>query len=178
MIMKYLIFSLMLLLVWSCDKAESPNNEQEHEAITSMALLITNTNFNDTIWFDDPDGDGGNAPVLRDSILLNDSSTYQVSIRLFNKTKTPVQEITEVIRQQGGSHEFYFLPDQINLLVSKVDRDENGFPLGLSSVWQTQQADSGSIRIRLMHKPLIKGPNDAPEKGHSDIDIIFPIQIL
>ncbi len=175
--MRYLSFLFLTFFLVSCDKADSPNNEQEHEAITSLALVFTNANFNDTIWFDDPDGDGGNPPILLDTIVLSDSTSYQVSLRLFNKTKTPVQEITEVIRNQGGSHEFYFLPNQLNIQISKVDRDENGFPLGFSSLWQTFQPDSGSVRIRLMHKPLIKGPKDGPEKGHSDIDVNFQVKI-
>ena len=173
--MRYLLSLLIVFIVWSCDKAASPNNEQEHEAITSLALIFTNNSFIDTVWFDDPDGDGGNPPVLLDTIKLSDSTNYQLAIRLFNKTKNPVQEITEVIRQQGRAHEFYFLPNQLNLAINKVDRDNNGFPLGLSSTWQTFQADTGIVRVKLMHKPIVKGPQDGPEKGHSDADVNFPI---
>lgn len=173
--MRYLLSLVIVFIVWSCDKAESPNNEQEHEAITSLALIFTNNSFIDTVWFDDPDGDGGNPPVLLDTIRLSDSTNYQLTIRLFNKTKNPVQEITEVIRQQGSAHEFYFLPNQLNLAINKVDRDNNGFPLGLSSTWQTFQADTGIVRVKLMHKPIVKGPQDGPEKGHSDADVNFPI---
>jgi hypothetical protein len=170
--LKVLAFAAMV----GCKK-ETPPNEQEHEAITTISLIMNAGAVRDTFQFDDPDGDGGLPPNRLDTIRLSLNTSYQVEIKLFNKTKNPVEELTPVIKQQAISHEFFYLPEQLSLLVTKTDLDNVGLPLGIMSVWQTSAPDTGFVRIRLMHKPLLKGPQDGPEKGHADLDVKFPIQV-
>jgi len=176
------LYGLIFLLVLgftACNNVEKANNENEHEAVTTVSLVFKiNDAVVDTFLFDDPDGDGGNLPVRIDTILLNSNSSYSVEAILTNKTKNPPSDVTQTIRRQGSSHEFFFLPNFSGLAIQKTDVDQLGLPLGLSSVWTTNNELSfGSVQIKLMHKPIVKGPNDGPNVGHSDIDITMPIKI-
>jgi hypothetical protein len=178
MIKKVVFPFLAIACLAACKKTSSPNNETEHEAITTITLNFkqgSTTVY--TYVFDDPDGDGGNAPTRKDVIALAANQTYMVDITLLNKTKTPVSDVTPKIIQQATSHEFYYLPASLNLTVQKTDVDANGFPLGYNSRWSTTSAGTGTLRLKLMHKPIIKGPNDNPDKGHTDIDIVFDARI-
>jgi hypothetical protein len=177
-IQKLIQIVLVIIVFAACKKTSSPNNETEHEAITTVTLVFkqgSNTFF--TYVFDDPDGDGGNPPVRKDNIVLAANQSYNVEITLLNKTKTPATDVTPIIVQQATSHEFYFLPTNVNIATVKTDRDSNGFPLGFTSTWNTTTTSNGTLRLKLMHKPLIKGPADNADKGHSDIDISFDARI-
>lgn len=171
---------LYMFVLSSCEDPEDANNENEHEAITTVAIYVSKTGIpTDTFYFDDPDGDGGNPPLLTDTIKLDTQSTYSVSLRFFNKTKYPTSDVTPTIQEQSTSHEVFILPTNAEFAITRTDKDAVGFPLGLLSIWQTANIPiQGSVRIKLMHKPVIKGSNDSPEKGHSDIDVIFPLKIM
>jgi hypothetical protein len=79
-----------------------------------------------------------------------------------------------MILSQGAAHEFYFIPNGINAVIQKTDKDKNGYPIGFQSNWQFSRAGTGSILLKLMHKTALKGPNDGPNVGHSDIQISLP----
>lgn len=175
---KTMIVALAILTLAACKKTENPNNENEHEAITTLSLIFkTNNNVVDTFVFDDPDGDGGNIPMRIDTIKLLANTTYTAEVLLTNKTKNPPSDVTGTIRSQSNAHELYYLTSS-NIQIVKTDKDASGFPLGLTSTWTTTNGLTGTVRIKLMHKPLIKGANDNPTVGHSDIDATMPLRVL
>ncbi|TAE12377.1 MAG: hypothetical protein EAZ47_01955 [Bacteroidetes bacterium] len=159
----------------SCKKTGSPNVEADHAAITTLTLSFSqNGAVVSSATFDDPDGFGGNAPVRFDSVRLAANSNYTMTVTLQNKTSGTVTDMTDEIRRAGNQHEFYFLPTSgLTFNATKLDRDVNGFPLGFNNSVSTGAASNGSILVKLMHKPLLKGPNDAPTVGHSDIEVNF-----
>lgn len=168
----------ILSVLAACKDTEDAKNESEHEAITTVELLFSkNGSPVDSFYYDDPDGDGGNPPIRMDSIVLDTQTTYIVSIRLYNKTKNPVADVTNTILEQATSHEIFLLSSSAELQITRTDRDASGYPLGLTSLWRTLSYANASVRLKLMHKPLLKGPNDDSNKGHSDVDITFPILI-
>lgn len=166
-------------LLPACKDTENANNENEHEAITTVELLYSkNGAAADTFYYDDPDGDGGNPPLQMDSIILDTQTTYTLNIRLLNKTKNPVSDVTPTVVAQGTAHEMFILPADVPITVNRTDKDASGFNLGLNSIWITgHTAATGTVRFKLMHKPVIKGPNDSPDKGHSDVDITLPVKL-
>ncbi len=173
------IFLLQGLFVWSffcsCDKTKNPKAESEHDAITTVSLIFSQNNVVlDTFQFDDPDGVGGLPPRQLDTLFLERNQSYQVRVLFANKTKTPAVDVTPTIVQQGFAHEVYYLPNNLAIDIEKTDRDGLGFPLGLSSIWRTgTNTASGAVRVKLMHKPSVKGSNDSPNLGHSDVDVDF-----
>jgi hypothetical protein len=175
-----LVFTCTLVfIITACDKVKKPKPETEHEAITTLGLVFSAAGeVVDTVWFDDSDGVGGLPPQRWDSIHLQTNKEYNVQVLLWNKTKTPTQDIAPIITNQGFAHEFFFLPQGLDLQIEKTDRDGLGFPLGFFSKWTSSNNNqTGTVRVKLMHKPSVKGPNDSPNLGHSDVDVVFQTYI-
>ncbi len=169
---------LLFATAAGCKKASNPNNETEHAAVNGVELIFRQgTTVVGTFIAEDPDGDGGNPPTRIDRINLNNGQSYTMQIVVKNISNGVVKDITPTIQQQGREHEFYYLASGVSVAVTKTDRDSNGFPLGIQSTWVAGAAGSGNVTVKLMHKPLIKGPNDDPSKGHSDLQVVFPITI-
>ena len=182
--MKQLVFrfSACFLLVGvvgvGCKKASNPNNETEHESINKLEMTFRQGATTAGVFVvEDADGDGGNPPSRIDTIRLSPSQTYTVETKIFTVSAGTTREITPTILAQGTSHEFFYLPTGVSLTIAKTDRDANNFPLGLQSNWTSGATATGSVLVKLMHKPLLKGPNDAPTVGHSDIEIALPVKI-
>ena len=175
----YMYFLLGVFWMAGCKKASSPNNENEHAAINGVELIFTQDgNPVGTFIAEDPDGDGGAPPSRIDTIKLPSSvKPYQVQIIVKNISNGLTKELNTKIQEQGTSHEFYYLSEGLNMSITKKDKDANGYPLGFLTDWAINTAGEGKLTIKLMHKTLIKGPNDPPTKGHSDIEIIFPVKI-
>ena len=174
------LLSLTLItLVFSCKKASVAKNETEHEAINRVELIFKQgSTVVATAIAEDPDGDGGNPPSRIDQINLQVNKTYDVEVKFINIINGVTKDITPTIKQQGREHEVFFVLSGLNLPIQKTDVDGNGFPIGLKSIWVTgSTAANGSVLLKLMHKPLIKGANDSPSKGHSDIAINFQLNL-
>ena len=174
------LLSLTLItLVFSCKKASVAKNETEHEAINRVELIFKQgSTVVGTAIAEDPDGDGGNPPSRIDPINLKINTTYDVETKFINIIKGVTKDITPTIKQQGREHEVFFVLTGLNFSIQKTDVDGNGFPLGLNSQWRTNNAvGNGAVLLKLMHKPLIKGANDSPSKGHSDIAINFQLNL-
>jgi hypothetical protein len=182
MLRKYfalILFVAFVASVSSCKKASMAKNETEHEAINRVELIFKQGgNTVATIVAEDPDGDGGNPPSKIDAINLQANQTYNVEVKFFNIINGSTKDVTSTIQQQAKEHEIYFILSGLNFPIEKKDFDANGFPLGLISQWKTGNASAqGSVLLKLMHKPLVKGPNDDPSKGHSDIAVNFPLKV-
>lgn len=168
-----------LLAATSCKKASTPKDETEHEAINGIDLVFKRGGVTvATFTAEDPDGDGGNPPTRIDEIVLDVNSTYTVDVVLRNISGGISKDVTASIQAQARDHEFFFIPAAVPLTVTKNDRDSNGFPVGFNSTWVTgSSVGTGTLQLRLMHKPRIKGPNDDPSKGHSDLSVNFPVRL-
>jgi len=165
--------------ITSCKKASNANNESEHQAINRIEMLFKQGgNTVATIVAEDPDGDGGNPPSRIDNIRLEINKIYDVEVKFLNIINGVTKDITPSIIQQARQHEVYYLLSGLNFPIEKKDKDTNGFPLGLVSQWKTGNVGGqGTVLLKLMHKPLIKGANDDSSKGHSDIAISFSLNV-
>jgi len=168
----------MAVLSTACKKASNPNDENEHEAINKVELAFSRQGAaGATFVMEDPDGDGGNPPSRIDTIRLSAGQVYTLDVRIKNIVAGQEKDITPTIAAQGRAHEFYFIPSGVNVAVVKNDRDASGYPVGLNSTWTVGGTGTGSILLKLMHKTGIKGPNDAPTVGHSDLQVVIPCRI-
>ncbi len=178
-----LFFAASVLLVSSCKK-DKGDEENEEEVITTMQLTFVPQGGGNTVTykFDDPDGPGGAQP-LKDQIRLAPNKRYNVAVQLLNKTVTPASDITLEVAAEPQSHRFYYQPAAAsNIIVSDLDNDGAGIPLGISSVWTTGAPASGSIKITLRHypgNPPNKAAGDGADSGKSstDIDVDFTTSI-
>jgi hypothetical protein len=162
----------------SCKKTGTPQDEAEHEAINGIDLVFkVGGSTVATITAEDPDGDGGNPPTRIDRITLQPGQTYTTEVVLRNIINGTSKVVTSSVTSQAVHHEFFYLPSGVAVNITKTDKDSNGYPLGINATWTTTTSGSGTLLFKLMHKPRIKGPNDDPSKGHSDVSISFPMTI-
>ena len=169
---------LTVLFTFSCKKPSNANDENEHEAINKVTLTFSRAGAPDLVFLaEDPDGDGGLPPSRIDTIRLAGGQTYTVQIRFINIVNGVEKDLTSQIVAQGRSHEVFYIPTGLQLTVTKTDRDLSGFPIGVSTTWQTGPLALGSVLVKLMHKTGIKGPADSPNVGHSDLQLSMPIRV-
>lgn len=171
-------------LFTSCKKDDVILPINEEEVITTMKLTFVPIGGGATLTyqFDDSDGPGGVAPT-KDEIVLAPSISYNVTVQLLNKTKTPVEDITTEVAAEAESHRFYYEPTAgSNITVSGYDNDGAGIPLGITSTWATAAAATGKIKITLRHYPgtppgkAVSDPVNST-KSASDIDVEFNTKI-
>lgn len=174
-----LLFAILALHVTACKKDDNnpknpPPPPNDEEIITTLILFFDDTtagNFDVIASFDDPDGVGGNPPQLFDTIRLKNNFNYKVSIVVLNKTKNPVDTISNEILQEAEDHQFFFQHTGVNITSNYADKDKNNLPIGLQTIWTTGNASSGTSRITLKHQPGIKNGTQAP--GETDIELDF-----
>ena len=177
--LKHGIYALLIggMLVTGCKKDDDlPEPENEVEVITDVILTFTNTsNGNDivTAKAKDPDGAGIQELVILDSIKLDTSKTYVLTLDLLNALDPAnVESITEEVEEEGHDHRFYFSYsnnafanptgdgnfDNSSDPLNYNDVDINGNSIGLSTNWTTSNTllVNGSFRVRLQHQPDIK----------------------
>ncbi|MBC8033128.1 MAG: hypothetical protein H7Y03_03220 [Chitinophagaceae bacterium] len=167
----------------SCDKDDAVEGNDE-EVITTMQLTFVPQGGGTSVSykFDDADGPGGNNPV-QDEIVLSADKVYNVTVQLLNKTESPVADITEEVMEESEAHRFYYIPTAgSNIVVSGLDNDGNGVPLGVTGTWTTTGAATGKIQVTLRHYPA-NPPNKAPadgvdsQKSGTDIEVEFNTKI-
>jgi hypothetical protein len=169
---------LLILMLASCKKTSTPTDEAEHEAINGVELIFKKSGTTvATFTAEDPDGDGGNPPTRIDKISLQPGQTYTTEVVLRNIVNGVSTVVTGNVSSQSQHHEFYYLPSGISPVITKTDKDINGYPVGINTTWVTNTSGTGTMLLKLMHKPRIKGPNDDPSKGHTDIAITFPLEV-
>ncbi|MBK7762470.1 MAG: hypothetical protein IPI46_03750 [Bacteroidetes bacterium] len=163
----------------SCDKAPTiPPNPNEEELITTLQITFIDSLGiapNVVAKYQDLDGDGGNAPLLWDSIKLQTNTTYLANIVLLDETKMPADTISNEVLDEAVDHLFCFEVPDTNCVITRTDKDLNNLEIGLQSTWKTKNQTSGNVRILLRHQPGIKTGDCS--LGASDVDLIFGMKI-
>lgn len=186
--------------VSSCEKDDDdpqnttpPGNEQE--LITELELLFVNPLAGDTLIyaFEDADGPGGNDPVI-DDIVLQSGTVYQTFIKVFGNhshdddhddhgTDDHGDDLTEEIAEEDEEHQFFFqLSNLPGLEVNYFDVDEDGNPIGLTTVWNATAPGSGNVLVTLRHELDKNAPGVAEGDienagGETDIEVSFQVVI-
>ena len=179
-----LLFSLLVisLLMASCEK-EEPEIPNEEELITTLNYTLTpdGTASVVTLSFQDLDGDGAEEPIITGGELVA-NTTYTGAMELLNESESPVESITDEIREEDDEHQFFFQSTVDGLSVAYNDMDDDGNPLGLATTLTTGAAGSGSLTVILRHEP-VKSADGVAEgditnaDGETDIEVVFPIEV-
>lgn len=172
---------LAVLAVSSCKKDKVEGNDEE--VITTLQVTLTPSGGGAplTYTYDDPDGPGGTAPTIQE-IVLAPATTYAVSLTLLNKTVTPADNITTEISAEAEAHRFYYSVTGGNILISGLDDDANGVPLGLTSSWTTTTVGTGKVKITLRHYPGTPPNKEVADpvtsaKSGTDIEVEFNTKV-
>ena len=167
------VLSLSVFMTACKKHKHDDHNHDEEELITNVRLKVFKQNnpVGEYVW-DDPDGNGGNAPKIDTIRLKAADSTYRVNVEFRN----PEEDKTPEIKKEKDDHEMYYENREgLNLAYIILDKDSNGRNLGLVSDWKIQNSSDGKVRITLKHKPGSKGDNDPVTKGETDIEVNFPV---
>lgn len=186
-------FGPLLLTVSSCKKDNNaPPIENEEEIITDVFLIFTPAGggMPMTVVAKDPDGEGPQSLQSLQDITLIQNTTYTLEVFLQNTLVGT--DITTEVRKEKDEHMFFFeWPDGLfanpsgngnvdnrNDLVNYKDQDGNGFPLGLSTSWETGGASFGRFRIVLKHQPSgIKTASSTVNDGETDVDLTWNLSV-
>ena len=190
------LFALLIggLLLTGCKKDEElPEAENEEEVITDVILTFTNTNNSSdvvTARAKDPDGAGIQELEILDSIKLDTSKTYVLTLDLLNALDpADIESVTEEVEDESQDHQFFFSFSN-NAFTNPLgdgnfdnsadplnynDTDINGYNVGLSTNWTTSNSllSNGNFKIRLQHQPGTKTGATGVNTGDTDIDLLF-----
>jgi hypothetical protein len=189
-----IIAFISLTLLGSCKKSEDakvPIDNTPQEQITTVLLRGYNknnpadSNYFIAVKWEDLDGNGGNAPII-DSLLLDTGITYSMNLVLLDKTKTPVDTISNEVLERGSIHQLFYTPSSsllAKVIVERLDKDNNSpaLPIGLQTQWNILTIPSytlpvlGTVNLVLSHYDGI--PKTALPSPESDIDVTFPVRL-
>lgn len=166
----------MGVLFFTACNDDDAEPENEEELITNVTYTLTAGTDVATFTFVDPDGDGGNAPVITGGTLMA-NTTYTGSIILSN----PDEDITAEIREEDEEHVFLFRSSPADLIssVARTDPDENGVGVGLTHTLVTGDAGTGELTVILRHEPNKTADLSDFDAvgGETDLEIDFPLTI-
>lgn len=182
---KYLLLLSVACLVLfnSCKDKDPDDGLIIDELITTLNYTLTSTSGDVVSFsFSDPDGDGGDAPIITGG-TLKANTTYTGEIELKNVSASPPEDITPEILAEAEEHQFFFSKsNDLNVALSYGDQDINGNPLGLNSFAITSDASSGTITIILRHQPAknasgVSAGDITNAGGDTDIEVTFDVTI-
>lgn len=182
----------------ACDDEDGGENPEE--VITTVILTFAPTGGGAAITatFDDPDGDGGQAPTT-DPINLANNTAYTLTVQFQNRLESPPEEITDEVRDEQNFHLLLFTgsavvgPATTNAMgpVTQAysDTDGNGFPVGLTSSIMAKTG-AGQMTVTLRHMPPEEPPVKAADTvakarsggvdsigGSTDVQVTFMVTV-
>ncbi|MBA4852650.1 hypothetical protein [Emticicia sp. BO119] len=175
------LFAFALLFSLVACKDTSVDVEEENETITTVKLNFTSGGTTQTFVFNDPDGDGGNAPTKFDNISLKPNTSYTLTVELLDESKNPSESITEEVKEESDEHLFVFTPSPASLFTYTYgDKDARNFPIGLTGTLQTGATGTGKLKVQLRHQPPVNGKevkDGTPIPGSDDVNLDFNVNI-
>lgn len=193
-----LVLMLSAFMFTACESDDDNTEPDDHdhsddpEVITDLVLNFENPDTQEsfTVSFSDPDGPGGNPPVV-DEIDLIETASYLVNVTVADASNpNDVEDITEEILEEDEEHQFFYVlgGDASNVLdvtYDPTDVDDDGNPIGLKTIWTTSGVTSGSetVTVVLRHEPNKNAPGadegilSEEVGGETDIEVTFNLNI-
>ena len=172
---------LSTLLLLACNDVKNPTEASEQEVITAVELELDGTVYR---WADAAQ-DG--TPEV-DTLTLDASSSYGITVRFLNELETPAEDITIEVERESDEHQVFFGSPSF-LTYTYGDTDAEGLPVGLEGTLVTSGPGDTTLQVVLRHLPpesgepvKIAGLEDRFEAGETlpgdvDADVRFPVTI-
>ena len=205
--MRLSFYIILIVLTGACRKElGDPRKPQlpEHEEIVTTFLISFSDSASGTsvdYFFRDPDGHEGpeegyfgssDTAGLRSEITLNKESTYDCRIFLLNESEVPADTVSNSVLEESETHMLFFdtgksrvinsaphtvANDDLSLVITYLDTDKNGLPLGLYTRWRTGRVPhAGSpLKIILKHQDENKDGSFAP--GETELEVAFTLTV-
>ena len=105
----------------------------------------------------------------------------QGQVVLLDESKSPVDSISNEVKEEGDAHQFFYTVVNSTLTHSyaATDLDSHGVPIGLAPNFTTGATSTGSLTVVLKHQPGLKptSGNGDSSKGETDIEVIFNVMV-
>ncbi|MFT6962064.1 MAG: hypothetical protein ACJAWV_001788 [Flammeovirgaceae bacterium] len=179
------------LSITSCDDDETPMAQETPETITQVALKFSGsslTTVNATAT--DSDGDGSGF-VFSGTIELKAGSTYTLEPSFLNQLETPIEDVTDEIKEEADEHQIFFTQTGSLATISYADTENDYFSAGCTGcenstkdvglkntvVVTATAGTTGTLNIRLKHQPdgLKTG---SVGSGEDDVNLTFDVKII
>jgi hypothetical protein len=160
----------------------------EEEVITTVRLLFVDAeqdgqgiNQSFELKYSDPDGDGGQDPVITADPIPS-GRYYNVAVTLLDESRNPAVNVTPHIQAEGDEHQFFYEVNGLNMVISNLNTDADGMPLGLTFNAHTLSPGTGTLKVTLRHG-LDKDADGVADGditnagGDTDIEVVFPVEI-
>ena len=179
------------------DKHDGGN---ENEVITTVTLTFTPMGGGSPVIasVDDPDGDGGNPPVVGPINLM--AGMFDLAVKFENRLEKPTVNITDEISDERDEHQVFFTGTAVSgpasnqagapLVQAYADMDSKGLPLGLADK-VTASAGTGTLTVTLRHLPpvnnmavkragladTVRNQGFSAIGGSTDAQVSFPVTV-
>jgi hypothetical protein len=181
--MNKLSFFSILVFSFSILSCGGHDHDHDHELITTVELTLTSGSSTVQLVSKDLDGDGPNAPIVSVTGSFQKNLIYEGTIRFLNELKQPIENVTEEIEEKDLEHQVFYMVSNNLGSFQYTDFDSNSKPLGLSTLYTSENIGSGNLRVVLRHMPnknasgVVEG-NIANAGGETDIEVNFDIVVV
>ncbi len=163
-------------VIYTCSKSDDePEEVNEEEVINRVSIVLSDGSTSQTVTWDE-----GSTPP---AITLDVDKTYTASIYFYDASDpTDVEDITEEVIEEVDEHfVLWEIAGLSDFLITSAPTDyagSDGIPINLITEWATGGAESGNIKVTLIHEPANKtGTTRSSIGGETDIELIFPTTV-
>lgn len=163
-------------VIYSCSKSDDdPEEVNEQEVINRVSIVLSDGSTSQTVTWNE-----GSTPP---AITLDVDKTYTASIYFYDASDpTDVEDITEEVIEEVDEHFILWeIAGLSDFLITSAPTDyagSDGIPINLITEWGTGGAESGNIKVTLIHEPANKtGTTRSSIGGETDIELTFPTTV-
>ena len=163
-------------VIYSCSKGDDdPEEVNEQEVINRVSIVLSDGSNSQTVTWNE-----GSTPP---AITLDVDKTYTASIYFYDASDpTDVEDITEEVIEEVDEHFILWeIAGLSDFLITSAPTDyagSDGIPINLITEWGTGGAESGNIKVTLIHEPANKtGTTRSSIGGETDIELTFPTTV-
>ena len=163
-------------IIYSCSKGDDdPEEVNEEEVINRVSIVLADGSNSQTVTWNE-----GSTPP---AITLDVDKTYTASIYFYDASDpTDVEDITEEVIEEVDEHfVLWEIAGLSDFLITSAPTDyagSDGIPINLITEWATGGAESGNIKVTLIHEPTNKtGTTRSSIGGETDIELTFPTTV-
>jgi len=170
-----------MLIFTSCDKDDVIKDCADTPLSIIYKLSPVDSGDVVELKFIDPDGEGGEEPIITTGDLMA-NTIYTGGISILNESEIPTEDLTLEILEEGTDHQFFYITSEADFTFEYTDTDDNGNPIGILTTLTTGEAGSGNLTIVLQYD-LNKNADGVTNGditnagGETDIEVVFPITI-
>jgi hypothetical protein len=178
------ITGISLLTFNACKKHDDHDHDDhnhDNELITTVELKFIDATAGDTLSFEWSQPAGLGTAITVDTINLKPGKTYQCSVELYDKSKTPANDLTLEIEEAANEHRFIYTSSTTRLSTQITDFDTQNPPMELglkfNAITTATGPVNGTLKAILRHYTSSSPKSGGLANGSIDVDVSFPVTV-